>query len=103
MLAALRNGVKGGKWHSLIDKVFRLDTLTLGWAQVEKNVGAAGVDRITVERFAQARDRYLTELATALQDGRYRPQPVRCVYIAKGNEVGRSEYPLSRTAWFKRR
>ncbi len=34
MLAALRNGVKGGKWHSLIDKVFRLDTLALGWAQV---------------------------------------------------------------------
>jgi len=84
MLAALRNGVKGGKWHSLIDKVFRLDTLTMGWAQVEKNAGAAGVDRISVERFAQARDRYLTELATALQDGSYRPQPVRRVYIPKG-------------------
>jgi RNA-directed DNA polymerase len=84
MLAALRNGVKGGKWHSLIDKVFRLDTLTMGWAQVEKNAGAAGVDRISVERFAQARDRYLTELANALQDGSYRPQPVRRVYIPKG-------------------
>ncbi len=84
MLAALRNGVKGGKWHSLIDKVFRLDTLALGWAQVEKNAGAAGVDRMSVKRFAQARDRYLAELAHALQDGSYRPQPVRRVYIPKG-------------------
>jgi len=84
MLAALQNGVKGGKWHSLIDKVYRLDTLTLGWAQVERNAGAAGVDRMSVERFAHGRDRYLAELAQALRDGSYRPQPVRRVYIPKG-------------------
>jgi RNA-directed DNA polymerase len=33
MLAALQRGVKGGKWHSLIDKVLRFDTLMLGWTQ----------------------------------------------------------------------
>ena len=27
MLAALQRGVKGGKWHSLIDKVWHPDTL----------------------------------------------------------------------------
>jgi RNA-directed DNA polymerase len=27
MLAALKSGVKGSKWHSLIDKVYRLETL----------------------------------------------------------------------------
>jgi RNA-directed DNA polymerase len=84
MLAALQTGVKGGKWHSLIDKVSRLETLGLGWAQVERNAGAAGVDRMSVERFAQARDCYLAELARALRDGSYRPQPVRRVYIPKG-------------------
>jgi len=84
MLAALRRGVNGGKWHSLIDKVYRLETLELGWAQVEKNAGAAGVDRMSVERFAQGRDCYLTELAGSLRDGSYRPQPVRRVYIPKG-------------------
>ena len=84
MLAALQTGVKGGKWHSLIDKVSRLETLALGWAQVERNAGAAGVDRMSVERFAQASDRYLAELAGALRDGSYRPQPVRRVYIPKG-------------------
>jgi RNA-directed DNA polymerase len=84
MLAALQIGVKGGKWHSLIDKVSRLETLMLGWSQVERNAGAAGVDRMSVERFAQGRDYYLSELAGALQDGSYQPQPVRRVYIPKG-------------------
>jgi RNA-directed DNA polymerase len=84
MLAALERGVKGGKWHSLIDKVSRLETLALGWAQVERNAGAAGVDRVSVQRFAQARDRYLAELAQGLRDRSYRPQPVRRVYIPKG-------------------
>jgi len=84
MLAALQTGVKGGKWHSLIDKVSRPETLRLGWTQVERNAGAAGVDRMSVERFAQARDFYLTELAGALRNGSYTPQPVRRVYIPKG-------------------
>jgi RNA-directed DNA polymerase len=84
MLAALAIGVKGGRWHSLIDKVSRLETLGLGWAQVERNAGAAGVDRMSVKRFAQVRDCYLAELAGALRDGSYRPQPVRRVYIPKG-------------------
>ena len=84
MLAALQRGVRGGKWHSLIDKVSRLETLELGWAQVERNAGAAGVDQMSVERFAQAQHCYLAELAQALRDGIYRPQPVRRVYIPKG-------------------
>jgi RNA-directed DNA polymerase len=86
MLAALQRGVKGGKWFSLIDKVYRLETLELGWAQVEKNAGAAGVDRMSVERFAQGRQHYLAELAQALRDGNYRPLPVRRVYIPKGKK-----------------
>jgi len=84
MLAALQTGVKGGKWHSLIDKVSRRETLELGWTQVERNAGAAGVDRMSVERFAQARECYLGELASALRDGSYLAQPVRRVYIPKG-------------------
>ena len=86
MLAALQRGVKGGKWFSLIDKVYRFETLELGWAQVAKNAGAAGVDRMSVERFAQGRQHYLAELAQALQDGSYRPLPVRRVYIPKGKK-----------------
>jgi RNA-directed DNA polymerase len=39
---------------------------------------------MSVERFARGRDGYLAELAEALRDGSYRPQPVRRVYIPKG-------------------
>ena len=86
MLAALQRGVQGGKWYSLVDKVYRIETLELGWAQVEKNAGAAGVDRMSVERFARGRQHYLAELAQALRDGSYRPLPVRRVYIPKGKK-----------------
>jgi RNA-directed DNA polymerase len=44
MLAALGNGVRGGKWFSLIDKVYRPETLGAAWKKVAKNAGAAGVE-----------------------------------------------------------
>ena len=52
MLSALDNGVKGGTWYALIDKVFAPKTLALAWAKVCANKGAAGVDGQSVERFA---------------------------------------------------
>ena len=44
MLAALGNGVKGNKWFSLIDKVYRPTTLQAAWERVKSNRGAAGID-----------------------------------------------------------
>ena len=44
MLAALDNGVQGGCWFSLIDKVYRPATLQAAWRKVAANAGAAGVD-----------------------------------------------------------
>ena len=83
MLSALGNGVKGGKWYSLIDKVFAPDTLELAWTKVEANKGAAGVDGQSVDRFAAKAEVYLSELATALREDSYRPQAVRRVEIPK--------------------
>ena len=85
MLAALGNGVRGGKWFSLIDKVYRPATLRSAWQQVLVNRGAAGVDRLSVERFAGHLDRYLGELGQELETGRYRPLPVRRVEIEKAD------------------
>ena len=84
MLAALGNGVKGGKWFSLIDKVYRAETLKAAWKKVKTNAGAAGVDGQSVERFAARAEMYLEELSTALKKGTYRPQAVRGVEVAKG-------------------
>ena len=85
MLAALDNGVLGGKWFSLIDKVSRIETLRSGWQAVLKNKGAAGVDRVSVERFGSDAERYLAELSAEVQAGRYEPQAVRRVEIPKGD------------------
>lgn len=84
MLAALENGVKGGKWFSLIDKVRALNTLTLAWQRVARNKGAAGADGQSVGKFAARAEEYLRELETALETGTYRPAPVKRVEIPKG-------------------
>ena len=84
MLAALGNGVQGGKWFSLIDKVYRPATLHAAWARVQANRGAAGVDGQSVAGFASHAERYLAELAEELKAGRYQAQPVRRVEIPKG-------------------
>lgn len=84
MLAALENGVKGGKWFSLIDKVYRKQTLRAAWHKVKDNAGAAGVDGQSVEQFEARAEDYLEELERALRAGEYRPQPIRRVEIPKG-------------------
>lgn len=85
MLSALANGVKGGKWFSLMDKVFAPKTLALAWAKVRSNKGAAGVDGQSIDRFAAKAELYLSELSAALREGTYLPQPVKRVDIPKGD------------------
>lgn len=88
MLLALETGVKGGVWFSLIDKVWNPTTLHRAWEQVRCNDGAAGVDHITCEQFAEHLDVHLQWLNRALRDDRYVPQDVRRHWIPK---PGRTE------------
>ena len=67
MVSALENGVKGGRWFSLIDKVYAPAALEAAWDKVWANGGAAGVDGQSLERFAKQADLYLTEVSTALR------------------------------------
>ena len=83
MLAALENGVKGGKWFSLNDKVSREKSLQLAWEQVRRNGGSAGIDAISVKRFAKIAEKELTRLSRELREGAYRPKPVKRVWIRK--------------------
>jgi RNA-directed DNA polymerase len=85
MVSALENGVKGGRWYSLMDKVYAPATLDAAWARVRANRGAAGVDGQSVERFAARSELYLAELSSALRQDEYRPQPVKRVDIPKGD------------------
>jgi RNA-directed DNA polymerase len=85
MVSALVNGVKGGRWYSLMDKVFAPDTLEAAWERVRANEGAAGVDNQSIKRFEAHADLYLSELTMALRKGSYQPQPIRRVEIPKGD------------------
>ena len=88
MLGALETGVKGGRWYSLLDKVYAERTLAAAWQRVKRNRGSAGVDRQSVQAFGARAEEYLAELARELRAGTYRPQPVRRVWIPK---PGRTE------------
>jgi RNA-directed DNA polymerase len=83
MLAALAKGVKGGKWYSLIDKVYPEAALRAALAQVAANRGAAGVDHVTIAKYASDLDANLARLSEALRSGTYRPQRIRRHYIPK--------------------
>jgi len=83
MLTALEQGVKGGKWFSLIDKVHPERTLSAAFSQVAANKGAAGVDHVTVKMFEDRLEESLKTLSEDLRTGHYRPQQIRRHYIPK--------------------
>ena len=72
MLTALEQGVKGGKWYSLMDKVYALPNLRAAFKQVKANGGAAGVDHQTIEMFERRLEENLERLSQSLKDGKYR-------------------------------
>lgn len=83
MLEALEEGVKGGVWFSLIDKVAHFRTLWLAWERVAANKGSAGSDLQSVEAFGAHVDRELKKLESELRSGTYSPRPIKRVYIDK--------------------
>jgi RNA-directed DNA polymerase len=83
MLTTLETGVKGGKWFSLIDKVYSADNLASAFSKVRENDGAAGVDHVGVRDFERNLENNLAKLHEQLRDGSYHPQAVRRVLIPK--------------------
>lgn len=83
MLTTLEQGVKGGKWFRLIDKVFSERCLYAAARQVLANRGASGVDHISVKDFESRLLPEIRKLSQTLRDGSYRPQAIRRVPIPK--------------------
>lgn len=83
MLATLERGVKGGKWFSLIDKVWMMENLQSALKAVVRNKGAAGVDGKKVEEYRLESPQRLSTVQAWLQAGEYRPKPVKRVWIPK--------------------
>ncbi len=76
----------GFRFYALYDKIYREDILAHAYAQCRSNKGAPGVDH---QDFAEVEaygvERWLGELALALREETYRPDPIRRVFIPKAN------------------
>jgi RNA-directed DNA polymerase len=83
MLMALERGIKGGKWFSLIDKVWNPRNLESSWQKVRRNGGAAGPDGCSVTRFERDAAARLEKLSPQLREGTYTARPVRRTWIEK--------------------
>lgn len=81
----------GYRFYALYDKISREDILAHAWAQCRSNQGAPGVDG---QDFADVEgygvQRWLGELALALKEETYRPDPIRRVFIPKANSTAKS-------------
>ena len=83
MLTTLEQGVEGGKWFRLFDKVFAERNLWAAFQQVAAKQGAAGVDHVTVAEFERGFPETLWEVADQIKHGTYQPQSIRRVHIPK--------------------
>src|ERR1700751_145541 len=76
----------GYRFYALYDKISREHILAHAYAQCRSNKGAPGVDRPDFEAGeAYGVERWLGELALALRQETYRPDPIRRVFIPKAN------------------
>jgi RNA-directed DNA polymerase len=83
MLATLENGVKGGKWFSLIDKIHRPANLLGAYKKVASNNGSGGVDHVSVEAFGERLEAEIEQIHESLRKRSYQPSTIRRVYIRK--------------------
>jgi retron-type reverse transcriptase len=76
----------GYRFYALYDKISREDILAHAFAQCRSNKGALGVDgQDFADIEAYGVQRWLGELALALREESYQPDPIRRVFIPKAN------------------
>ena len=69
----------------LIDRILGRENMLRALKAVKRNKGAAGIDKVTVEELDEYFRQHWTEMKTDILNKKYKPQPVRRVYIPKAN------------------
>jgi len=83
MLATLERGIKGGKWYSLMDKVWKMDNLQRAVEKVTRGKSPKKADGRKCRRYAAQSAQRLPQLQRNIQNGGYQPKPVQRVWIPK--------------------
>ena len=87
----------GYRFYALYDKISREDILAHAYAQCRSNKGAPGVDgQDFADIEAYGIERWLGELALALRQETYRPEPIRRVFIPKARRQTQAAGHLGR-------
>lgn len=76
---------KRGTSMELLEKILSKQNLNLAYKQVYKNKGASGVDGVTVEELFSYIKEHKEEILWKIRNRKYKPLPVRRVYIPKEN------------------
>jgi RNA-directed DNA polymerase len=83
MLATLERGIQGGKWFSLIDKVWRTENLQSAAQKVAQGKSEKKSDGRKCRRYLEQSSWRLPRLQEKLKRGDYQPQPAQRVWIPK--------------------
>ena len=70
---------------SLLDKVLSKNNIEEAYKRVYQNKGANGVDGVTVYELRNYLDEHFEEIKEKIKTRKYKPSPVRRVYIPKDN------------------
>lgn len=85
---SFRDGVKKlpkRKWYSLMDKVWALPNMEEAFKEVKRNRGTSGIDGVTIKDFEFGLKDNVQILQRELREKRYKPRPVKRVYIPKAD------------------
>lgn len=83
MLATLERGIQGGKWFSLIDKVWKMENLQSATQEVAQGKSPRKPDGRKCRRYREQSQWRLPQLQAKLKEGNYQPRPVQRVWIPK--------------------
>lgn len=70
----------------LIEEILSNQNIEMAIRKVKSNKGAAGIDKIPVDRIESIFQKHVEQIKTSILNMTYRPLPVRRVYIPKPNE-----------------
>ena len=69
----------------LIDRILSRENMLRALKAVKRNKGAAGIDKVTVGELDEYFRQHWAEMKADILNKKYKPQPVRRVYIPKSN------------------